>query len=131
MSGDVPNLRAYRSQRMDPLAVLERALAPEVVAALDALMAQHAEEAAARHHAVAPGSAVKPWLTVAEAAAMLGCTPTAVRKRHGRGRLEGRYQGRRLYIASDSIVHLSDYAAPDNQAAPATRKRPGARTTKR
>jgi excisionase family DNA binding protein len=48
----------------------------------------------------------KRWLTLAEAAERLGCTPDAVRMRARRGRLEYRYQGRRLYVSADSVDRL-------------------------
>jgi excisionase family DNA binding protein len=45
----------------------------------------------------------KRWLTLAEAAERLGCSPDAVRMRVRRGRLEHRYQGRRVYVSADSV----------------------------
>jgi excisionase family DNA binding protein len=48
----------------------------------------------------------KPWLTLAEAAERLGCSPDAVRMRARRGRLEHRYQGRRLYVSADAVDRL-------------------------
>jgi Helix-turn-helix domain len=48
----------------------------------------------------------KRWLTLAEAAKRLGCSPDAVRMRARRGRLEHRYQGRRLYVSAASIDRL-------------------------
>jgi hypothetical protein len=48
----------------------------------------------------------KTWLTLAEAAERLGCSPDAVRMRARRGRLEHRYQGRRLYVSADAIERL-------------------------
>src|SRR4051794_6333568 len=91
---------------MDPLIVLEHALAPEVVTAIQALIDERAGEIAERHVARLGLAIGKPWLTVAEAAAALGCSEVAVRARHKRGRLQGRYQGRRLYIAHQSILDL-------------------------
>ena len=46
------------------------------------------------------------WLTLDQAAARLGCSRDAVRMRARRGRLEHRYQGRRLYISADSVDRL-------------------------
>lgn len=46
------------------------------------------------------------WLTLAEAAERLGCTPDAVRMRINRGRLEHRRQGRRLYVSAASVEQL-------------------------
>ena len=48
----------------------------------------------------------KRWLTLAEAAERLGCSPDAVRMRVKRGRLEHRYQGRRLYVSADAVDRL-------------------------
>jgi excisionase family DNA binding protein len=48
----------------------------------------------------------KRWLTLAEAAERLGCSPDAVRMRARRGRLEHRYQGRRLYVSADAVDRL-------------------------
>ena len=131
---DRPDLRViggeYGSGRMDPQAVLERALAPDVVAAISMLIDQRAEDVADRRLAQAQFAGGKPWLTVAEAAELLGCTPVAVRHRVRRGRLEGRYQGRRLYVAAQSILALSDYSADTGtttKVAPARRTPPGAR----
>jgi helix-turn-helix protein len=46
------------------------------------------------------------WLTLEQAAAPLGCSPGAVRMRARRGRLEYRYQGRRMYVSADSVDRL-------------------------
>jgi excisionase family DNA binding protein len=46
------------------------------------------------------------WLTLDQAAARLGCSPDAVRMRVKRGRLEHRYQGRRLYVSADAVDRL-------------------------
>jgi excisionase family DNA binding protein len=48
----------------------------------------------------------KSWLTLAEAAELLGCSPDAVRMRARRGRLEHRYQGRRLYVSAEAVDRL-------------------------
>lgn len=53
-----------------------------------------------------PEPAGRKWLTVAEAAERLACTPDAVRMRCSRGRLEHRRQGRRLYVAASSVDQL-------------------------
>lgn len=106
----------------DPRTTLEQLLAPEVVRALDLYVRELAEE-------VADQRAIKPWLTVREAADALDCSPDAVRARVRRGRLRGRYQGRRLYIDSRSILDLGGHPADTlarHQLAPAARKRPRA-----
>src|SRR5262245_41268424 len=108
----------------DPRATLERLLAPEVLYALDAYVRELAEEIAAQYRARVEFAGGKPWLTVAEAADALGCSEVAVRARVRRGRLQGRYQGRRLYVATQSILDLSDYSAdvgPTTQVALARR----------
>jgi excisionase family DNA binding protein len=46
------------------------------------------------------------WLTLEQAAERLGCSPDAVRMRARRGRLEHRYQGRRLYVSADAVDRL-------------------------
>jgi excisionase family DNA binding protein len=46
------------------------------------------------------------WLTLAQAAERLGCSPDAVRMRVRRGRLEHRRQGRRLYVSAASVDEL-------------------------
>lgn len=48
----------------------------------------------------------KPWLTPIEAGERLGCTPEAIRRRANRGRLETRYQGRRMYVSAESVDRL-------------------------
>jgi len=48
----------------------------------------------------------KKWLTPAEAAERLHCTPDAARRRAKRGRLEARYQGRSVYISAESVDGL-------------------------
>jgi excisionase family DNA binding protein len=50
------------------------------------------------------------WLTLAEAAERLGCSPDAVRMRINRGRLEHRRHGRRLYVSAASIDRLGHAA---------------------
>jgi excisionase family DNA binding protein len=54
-----------------------------------------------------PTPASRKWLTVAEAAERLACTPDAVRMRCSRGRLEHRRQGRRLYVSAESVDRLA------------------------
>jgi excisionase family DNA binding protein len=46
------------------------------------------------------------WLTLDQAATRLGCSRDAVRMRARRGRLEHRYQGRRLYVSADAVDRL-------------------------
>ena len=53
-----------------------------------------------------PRPAASPWLTVEQAADLLGCSPDAVRMRIKRGRLATRRQGRRVYVSRRSVVEL-------------------------
>jgi excisionase family DNA binding protein len=55
----------------------------------------------------AEGTPAPKWLTVAQAAERLACTPDAVRMRCSRGRLEHRRQGRRLYVSAESVDRLA------------------------
>jgi helix-turn-helix protein len=90
---------------IDPRVTLERTFAPEVVYALDLYVREIAIEIAETHrNQFADG---KPWLTVREAARALDCSPEAVRARCRRGRLEHRYQGRRVYVSARSIQELA------------------------
>ena len=52
----------------------------------------------------------RTWLTLAEAAERLGCTPDAVRMRIHRGRLDHRRHGRRLYVSAASVERLGQAA---------------------
>jgi hypothetical protein len=112
----------------DPRATLERLLAPEVLRALDAYMYAIATEIAEAHRHQVQFANGKPWLTVPEAAQLLSCSAEAVRARCRRGRLEHRYQGRRVYVSARSIEQLGgvDYAASDKRPRRgANRPRPG------
>jgi excisionase family DNA binding protein len=84
---------------------LEAALAPDVVAALEGLVAELVEQALADHAASASADG-RRWLTLAEAAGRLGCSPDAVRMRVRRGRLDSRRQGSRLYVSAASVDAL-------------------------
>ena len=48
----------------------------------------------------------RKWLTLAEAAAELGCSKNAVRMRANRGRLETRKHGRSVYVSAASLDRL-------------------------
>src|SRR4051794_12193707 len=126
---------AEKPRPPDPRVTLERALSTEVVAAIDRLIEQRTEEIAARQPTPEPFAAGTPWLTVAEAAKALGCSEVAVRARHKRGRLTGKYQGSRLYIASQSVLELGPVSADagstkPTKVAPATLDRRRGRTPK-
>lgn len=83
---------------------LDRYFAPDVVDAIEALV----EERVARELAALHLRDDRPeWLTLVQAADLLGCTPDAVRMRAKRGRLVTRTQGRRLYVSAESVRALS------------------------
>jgi excisionase family DNA binding protein len=82
---------------------LDALLGPTVVAAIEQLVDERVARAVAGIQAPAPTAL---WLTVPQAADMLGCTPDAVRMRIKRGRLATRRQGRRVYVARKSVVKL-------------------------
>lgn len=73
-------------------AELERFLSSEAVAALDGYFA------ALNVQLGTAEAQQRRWLKVEEAAALLGCSPAALRKRLDRGRLSKHRQGGRLYI---------------------------------
>jgi excisionase family DNA binding protein len=89
---------------VDVRATLEAALAAPVVEAIEQLIAECVREALA---AAAPTMPARRWLTLEEAAAALGCSPDAVRMRVARGTLEGRRQGRRLYVSARAVDELA------------------------
>jgi helix-turn-helix protein len=103
--------------RRDPRVTLERFLSAEVLRALDAYMYAIATEIAEAHRHQVQFANGKPWLTVPEAAQLLSCSAEAVRARCRRGRLEHRYQGRRVYVSARSIEQLgqADYAPSDKR----------------
>jgi hypothetical protein len=83
---------------------LELLLSPAIVDAIEQLVDQRVrEELDARE----TQTAQRTWLTLEEAGLQLGCSPDAVRKRVNRGRLEGRRQGRRVYVSAASVERLS------------------------
>jgi excisionase family DNA binding protein len=88
---------------MSPQDRLAAFLAPDLVDALEELVAERvAAELAARPDSSAPG-----WLTLEQAAERLGCSRDAVRMRAGRGRLEIRRHGRRVYVSARSVAELA------------------------
>jgi excisionase family DNA binding protein len=76
-------------------------LAPEVLAALDELIADHVAEAL--RSTTRPSRDESPWLTLAQAAERLDCSVDAVRMRAKRGRLVTRNVGRRVYVSRASV----------------------------
>lgn len=94
MSGRLPELRAQ----------LEAVLAPDVVRALEELVAESVRAELAAHAAETSGA--RQWLTLAEAGERLGCSQDAVRMRVKRGRLEHRRQGSRVYVSAESVDRL-------------------------
>lgn len=90
---------------MTPHETLLRALSPELVAAIDQLVAERVDVAVT--DALADRRNGAAWLTLEQAAERLGSTADAVRMRVKRGRLEGRRQGRRLYVSAASVERLA------------------------
>jgi hypothetical protein len=82
---------------------LDALLGPDLVAAIEQLVDERVARAMAQLRVPPPPS---PWLTVAQAADLLGCSPAAVRMRINRGRLVVRRHGRRLYVSRRSVVEL-------------------------
>ena len=80
------------------------ALSPEVVAAIDELVADRVRAELAAHEQETNG---RTWLTLDEAGERLGCTADAVRMRVKRGRLEAKTQGRRVYVSAASVERLA------------------------
>jgi excisionase family DNA binding protein len=88
------NKRSTSAAILESLADVLRPLVREVVREeLDGFMNERLQER-------------KRWLTLTEAADRLGCSPDAVRMRVRRGRLEHRYQGRRLYVSAEAVDRL-------------------------
>jgi excisionase family DNA binding protein len=84
---------------------LDALLGPNLVAAIEQLVDERVAQAINGLQAPAHPS---PWLTVTQAADLLGCSPEAVRMRARRGRLVTRRQGRRVYVARASVVQLDE-----------------------
>jgi excisionase family DNA binding protein len=82
---------------------LDALFGPDLVAAIEQLVDERVAQAINGLQAPAP---LFPWLTVTEAADLLSCSPAAVRMRIKRGRLVARRQGRRVYVARESVVEL-------------------------
>jgi hypothetical protein len=101
VNGESEPLTRQRSR-----ATLERLLAPEVMHALDDYVRDIAAELVDDLRGEFERARGKPWLTAAEAGRLLDCSPHAIRMRCKRGRLEHRYQGRRLYVSARAIQEL-------------------------
>jgi len=86
---------------------LAAVLAPEMIDALDDLVSERVASELAR---LAATRDTPPWLTLEQAGERLGCSADAVRMRVNRGRLESRRQGRRLYVAVESVDRLGTEA---------------------
>lgn len=85
----------------DRLAAL---LSPELIEALDNLIAERIGEAMEAAGRAAPEA---EWIDLGRAAELLGCSVNAVRMRGRRGRLDVRYQGRRMYVSRRSVAALT------------------------
>ncbi len=83
------------------------ALSGVLAEALQLLIRELVDQALREHLAALEADRpARPWLTLAEAADRLGCSPDAVRMRARRGRLDTRHQGRRLYVSAASVEAL-------------------------
>jgi hypothetical protein len=90
---------------MSPRDRLTTALAPEILDALEDLVAERvATEIAGL--AASRADDLK-WLTLEQAGERLGCSSDAVRMRANRGRLETRQHGRRVYVSAASVDQLA------------------------
>jgi excisionase family DNA binding protein len=87
--------RAWSEELLDELAS-QLAAHPRI----EALVQERVAEA------IAHREPRRAWLTLTEAAELLGCSPNAVRMRVNRGRLESRRHGRRVYVSVASIDRL-------------------------
>ena len=72
---------------------LSALLGPELIAAIEPLVDERVALAVAELRVPAP---LSPWVTVPQAADLLGCSSDAVRMRIKRGRLTASMQGRRV-----------------------------------
>lgn len=89
---------------MSPRDRLATLLSPELVTALDELVAERVADELDRQKLRESGA---PWLTLDQAAERLGCSRDAVRMRCSRGRLVTRRHGRRLYVSAESVAELA------------------------
>lgn len=64
------------------------------------------DDRVAQRLAELPPASGPQWLTLAQAAARLDCTPDAVRMRVRRGRLVSERQGSRVYVSAASVDTL-------------------------
>jgi excisionase family DNA binding protein len=87
---------------MSPRDRLASVLSPELVSALEELVAERVATELAR-----VDTSGRAWLTVEQAAERLGCSRDAVRMRAKRGRLEKRNHGRRVYVSAASVATLT------------------------
>jgi len=90
---------------LTPRERLAAVLAPDMLDALDALVAERVADELARRDATRDNG--PRWLTLEQAAERLGCTPAAVRMRASRGRLQTRRHGRRVYVSAASVDELA------------------------
>ena len=75
-------------------------LGPTLFEAIESYVDERIAEVARE---TSPANGALEWLSLRQAARDLDCTPDAVRMRVRRGRLEGRHQGRRLYVSRRSV----------------------------
>ena len=102
-----PQYRVPPLTPVEAMEVLSRALAPDVIEALEALIDQRVAD---RIEEVAQlGDGQPELLSYAQAARLLDCSPDAVRMRAKRGRLDVRYHGRRAYVTRESVNRLEGW----------------------
>lgn len=80
-------------------------LSPDLIDALEQLVIERIDDELART-GVLKDEGLR-WLTIAQAAARLSCSPAAVRMRVKRGRLVARHHGRRVYVCAASVDNLA------------------------
>ena len=85
---------------------LAAVLAPDVLDAIEELVAEQVRAELERRRDTAPVSGAR-WLTLEQAGERLGCSRDAIRMRVKRGRLEYRRQGRRLYVSAENVDTLT------------------------
>lgn len=90
---------------ISPRERLAALLAPELVKAFEELVVERVAAELARLDVSQKSRS--QWLTLEQAAELLGCSPDAVRMRANRGRLETRWHGRRVYVSAASVAELA------------------------
>jgi len=90
-------MRRLRSSSRSPgRSVLEHVFSRDVIRELEQLVDERVEQRLAQH-------GMSEWLTLADAAELLGCTPAALRQRVARGVIPASEMSRRLYLKRSDI----------------------------